>query len=53
MTQETKEKNNICKFIKCLGEKKYAEANKYLQETVNSKLTSRMEQVKNKPIFKT
>ena len=42
MTQKTKEKTSICKFIKLLGEKNYAEANKYLKETVQDKIISRM-----------
>lgn len=42
MTQKTKEKASICKFIKFLCEKNYAEANKYLKKTVQDKITSRM-----------
>ena len=32
------QKRSISNFIKCLSEKNYAEANKYLRQTVNMKI---------------
>jgi len=46
MNKKSKEKTGICKFIKCLSEKNYAEANKYLKGTVESKIISKMENLK-------
>lgn len=36
------EKSDILKFIKQISQKNYSEANKYLQEVVNSKLKDRI-----------
>ena len=43
----TKQKKSISNFIKCLSEKNYAEANKYLQQTVNMKIAHKMLKHKN------
>lgn len=37
------EKSNILNLVKNISQKKYSEANKYLQEVVNSKLKNRIE----------
>lgn len=46
---KAKESTDIRNFIKCISQKNYAEANKYLQEVVNSKIKERIAQsLKNK-----
>lgn len=39
------EDNNILQFVKYLSEKNYAEANKYLQASLEAKMMSRMKEV--------
>ena len=45
--KDIKQKESISNFLKCLTEKNYAEANKYLQQTINMKLANRMLKYKN------
>ena len=42
----------INRFIKSIGERNYAEANKSLQKTIENKLIDRIKQYKNINIFK-
>lgn len=46
-----KENTNISNFIKYISQKNYAEANKYLQEVVNSKLQARIKQALKQKLF--
>lgn len=39
-----KESTLIANFIKCIAEEKYAEANKYLQQAIHSKLEAKIAQ---------
>ena len=45
------EKENILNFIKNISQKNYAEANKYLQEVINSKLKDRIEKTSDQKLF--
>jgi len=47
----SKESTNISNFIKYISQKNYAEANKYLQEVVNSKLQARIKQALKQKLF--
>ena len=51
-TQKNNEKSNIPMFVSKLGEKNYAEANKYLKKTIESKLSNKIKEFKNINIFK-
>ena len=44
---DSQQKKSISNFLKCISEKNYAEANKYLQRTINMKLAARMLKYKN------
>jgi hypothetical protein len=44
-------KVKIGKFISAVSDKKYAEANKYLQSAVEDKLIKRVNTATNKPLF--
>ena len=46
------QKQDISRFIQRIGEKKYAEANKFLQKTIENKLIDRIKQHKSINIFK-
>jgi len=48
---ETAERENILNFIKNISQKNYAEANKYLQEVINSKLKDRIEKTSDQKLF--
>lgn len=50
-TSVTTERENILNFIKNISQKNYAEANKYLQEVINSKLKDRIEQTSDQKLF--
>lgn len=39
-----KESTLLANFIKCIAEEKYAEANKYLQQAIHSKLETKIAQ---------
>ena len=45
------EKKNLLNFIKTISQKNYAEANKYLQDVINSKLKDRIKKATKKEIF--
>jgi SLT domain-containing protein len=45
------EKKNLLNFIKTISQKNYAEANKYLQDVIDSKLKDRIEKAAKKEIF--
>jgi SLT domain-containing protein len=45
------ERKNILNFIRNISQKNYAEANKYLQEVIDSKLKDRIQKASNKEIF--
>lgn len=47
MTTEHNQKKSITNFLKCLSEKNYAEADKYLRQTVNMKIANKMAKYKN------
>jgi len=44
---DPQQKKSISNFLKCISEKNYAEANKYLRRTVNIKLAHKMAKHKN------
>lgn len=46
-----KESALLANFIKCIAEEKYAEANKYLQQAIHSKLEARIAQSVNPTLF--
>jgi hypothetical protein len=46
-----KENNNISKFIDCILDKKYSDANKYLKDEVELKLAKRLEAELSTPLF--
>lgn len=46
------QKQNIVKFIRSLGEKNYAQANKSLHKTIENKIFDKLCQHKNINIFK-
>ena len=45
------EKENILNFIKNISQKNYAEANKYLQEVIDSKLKAKIQSASEKKLF--
>jgi len=45
------EKENILNFLKTISQKNYAEANKYLQEVINSKIKDRIEKTSDQKLF--
>jgi SLT domain-containing protein len=45
------ERKNILNFIKNISQKNYAEANKYLQEVIDSKLKSRIQKASEQKLF--
>ena len=45
------EKENILNFIKNISQKNYAEANKYLQEVIDSKLKAKIQSASEKNLF--
>jgi ABC-type uncharacterized transport system ATPase subunit len=45
------EKENVLNFIKNISQKNYAEANKYLQEVIDSKLKARIQKASEKKLF--
>lgn len=45
------ERKNILNFIRNISQKNYAEANKYLQEVIDSKLKDRIQKASKKEIF--
>ena len=45
-------KQKIQSFISSISEKKYAAANKYLKEVLDSKMRVRISAVKQKPLFR-
>jgi hypothetical protein len=47
MTTDHKQQKSISNFLKCLSEKNYAAADKYLKQTVNMKLANKMAKYKN------
>lgn len=47
MITDTKQKQSITNFLKCLSEKNYAAADKYLRQTVNMKIANKMSKYKN------
>ena len=46
-----KESALLVNFIKCIAEEKYAEANKYLQQAIHSKLEAKIAQSINPTLF--
>ena len=50
-SRKTTEINKIKEFISCVSDKKYAQANKYLGEVVNSKIENRINKSLEKPLF--
>ena len=46
-----KENTLISNFIKCIAEEKYAEANKYLQQAIHSKLEAKIAQSMKPTLF--
>lgn len=50
-TQDISTKAKIVKFIDALSDEKYASANKYLQSAVEDKLTDKIRQAAEQPIF--
>ena len=44
-------KNKISKFISAVSNKNYAAANKYLQDAVEDKLLTRIDNATEKPLF--
>jgi hypothetical protein len=46
-----KESALLTNFIKCIAEEKYAEANKYLQQAIHSKLEAKIAQSINPTLF--
>jgi hypothetical protein len=52
-TKTTKDNNNanLLNFVKHISQKNYAEANKYLQEVVDSKLKAKIETASKKKLF--
>lgn len=48
---ESSTKAKIVKFIDALSDENYASANKYLQSAVEDKLTDRIRQAAEKPLF--
>jgi hypothetical protein len=48
---QVSEQHNIISFLKAVSQKNYSEANKYLQEVVNSKLKARIEAASKNKIF--
>jgi SLT domain-containing protein len=50
-TEENSTKAKIVKFIDALSDENYASANKYLQSAVEDKLTDRIRQAAEKPLF--
>lgn len=50
-TKESSTKTKIAKFIDALSDENYARANKYLQSAVEDKLTDRIRQAAEKPLF--
>jgi len=44
-------KSKIVKFIDAISDEKYATANKYLQSAVDDKITDKIRQAAEKPIF--
>lgn len=49
---QNSEKSNILNFIKNISLKNYAEANKYLQEVIDSKIKNRISIASKKELFK-
>jgi hypothetical protein len=47
MKNASKEKTNISKFILCLSEKNYSQANKFLRKILESKLNKRINKIIN------
>jgi hypothetical protein len=45
------ERKNILNFIKNISQKNYAEANKYLQEVIDSKLKGRIQKASEQKLF--
>ena len=50
-TQDISTKAKIVKFIDALSDENYASANKYLQSAVEDKLTDKIRQAAEKPLF--
>lgn len=50
-TPEISTKAKIVKFIDALSDENYASANKYLQSAVEDKLTDKIRQAAEKPLF--
>lgn len=51
-THKNNENRDIPKFVSKLGEKNYAEANKYLKKTIENKLLNKIKEFKNINIFR-
>jgi len=51
-TTDLSTKSKIVKFIDAISDEKYATANKYLQSAVDDKITDKIRQAAEKPIFK-
>ncbi len=49
--EDSSTKAKIVKFIDALSDENYASANKYLQSAVEDKLTDRIRQAAEKPLF--
>ena len=50
-TEDLNTKAKIVKFIDAISDQKYATANKYLQSAVEDKLTDKIRQAAEKPLF--
>ena len=50
-TSQVSEQQNLISFLKAVSQKNYSEANKYLQEVVNSKLKARIQAASKNKIF--
>jgi hypothetical protein len=48
---QVSEQQNLISFLKAVSQKNYSEANKYLQEVVNSKLKARIQAASKNKIF--
>lgn len=51
-TTNNSENKHIPAFVRELGEKNYAEANKYLKKTIETKLSNKIKEFKNINIFR-
>jgi ribosomal protein S3AE len=51
-SQKMTERQKIIQFIDAVSSQNYAQANKYLQSTVEDKIAKRIKSATEKPIFK-